>query len=57
VTTATIKLAHYQAAVGHKRAGMTLGLYSGGPLIEQLRTVVESVKLKPLTAEGSPGEV
>ena len=46
-----------EALVGHKRAGMTLGLYSGGPLIEQLRTVVESVKLKPLTAEGSPGEV
>jgi integrase len=38
-----------EALVGHKRAGMTLGLYSGGPLIEQLRTVVESVKLKPLT--------
>ncbi len=43
-----------EALVGHKRAGMTVGLYSGGPLIEQLRAVVESVKLKPLTVEGSP---
>jgi integrase len=41
-----------EALVGHKRAGMSLGLYSGGPLIEQLRAVVESVKLKPPTAEG-----
>lgn len=36
---------------------MTLGLCSGGPLVEQLRTVVKSVKIKPLTAKGSPGEV
>jgi hypothetical protein len=36
---------------------MSLGLYSGGPLVEQLRTVVESVKLKPLIVAGSPGEV
>ena len=43
--------------MGHKRAGMSLGLYSGGPHIEQLRTVVESVNLKPMTAEGSLGEV
>ena len=31
--------------VGHKRPGITLGRYSSGPLLEQLRTVVESVKL------------
>jgi hypothetical protein len=36
---------------------MSLGLYSGGPNFAQLRAVVESVKLKPLTAEGSPEEV
>jgi integrase len=32
-------------AVGHKREGMTLGVYSAGPLIEQVREVVEAVKL------------
>jgi integrase len=31
--------------VGHKRPGITLGRYSSGPLLEQLRVVVESVKL------------
>lgn len=31
--------------VGHKREGMTLGLYSEGPLMEQLRACVEAVKL------------
>ena len=31
--------------VGHKREGMTLGVYSGGPLIQQVREVVEAVKL------------
>jgi hypothetical protein len=31
--------------VGHKRAGMTLGRYSGGPLLEQARRCVEAVKL------------
>jgi hypothetical protein len=36
---------------------MSLGLYSGGPLIQQLLTVVKSVKLRPLTAEGSPVEI
>jgi integrase len=33
------------AVVGHKRAGMTLGRYSAGPLLEQARKCVESVKL------------
>lgn len=33
------------AVVGHKRQGMTLGRYSGGPLIEQARRCVEAVKL------------
>ena len=32
-------------AVGHERPGMTLGVYSGGPLLAQLKAVVESVKL------------
>ena len=31
--------------VGHKRAGMTLGVYSGGPLLEQARRCVEAVRL------------
>lgn len=31
--------------VGHKRPGMTLGLYSGGPELEQLRACVEAVRL------------
>ncbi len=34
-----------RAVVGHKRAGMTFGLYSGGPSLEQRRACVESVKL------------
>ena len=33
------------AVVGHKRQGMTLGVYSGGPLLEQARRCVEAVKL------------
>ncbi|WP_062115005.1 DUF6538 domain-containing protein [Aureimonas sp. AU40] len=33
------------AVVGHKRQGMTLGRYSAGPLLEQARQCVESVKL------------
>jgi len=36
------------AVVGHKRPGMTFGLYSMGPHIEQARACVESVKLPPL---------
>jgi integrase len=31
--------------VGHKRPGMTFGVYSGGPQWEQLRACVEAVKL------------
>lgn len=34
-----------EAVVGHKPVGMTLGRYSAGPSREQLRVVVESVKL------------
>ncbi|MDR9763102.1 tyrosine-type recombinase/integrase [Rhizobium redzepovicii] len=33
--------------VGHKRQGMTFGVYSGGPLLEQARRCVEAVKLPP----------
>ncbi|MCB5203171.1 tyrosine-type recombinase/integrase [Neorhizobium sp. T786] len=33
------------AVVGHKRQGMTLGVYSAGPAIEQARECVEAVKL------------
>jgi len=33
------------SVVGHKRQGMTLGVYSGGPNAEQFRTCVEAVKL------------
>ena len=32
-------------AVGHKRAGVTLGRYSAGPLLEQVRACVEAVRL------------
>jgi integrase len=31
--------------LGHRLAGMSFGVYSGGALVEQLRAVVESVKL------------
>ncbi|UWU21092.1 tyrosine-type recombinase/integrase [Rhizobium sp. CB3060] len=31
--------------VGHKRTGMTFGVYSAGPLLEQARLCVEAVKL------------
>ena len=34
-----------ESLMGHKRTGMTLGLYSAGPLKAQFRAVVESVKL------------
>jgi integrase len=34
-----------EVVVGHKRPGMALGVYSAGPLLQQLREVVESVKL------------
>jgi integrase len=33
------------SCVGHQRPGMTFGRYSAGPLLGQLRMVVESVKL------------
>jgi len=33
------------AVVGHRRPGLSLGLYSSGPSIEQLRQAVEAVKL------------
>lgn len=33
------------AVVGHKRQGMTLGVYSAGPLVEQARVCVEAVRL------------
>jgi integrase len=33
------------ACVGHRRAGMTLGRYSSGPMLEQMRRLVEAVKL------------
>ena len=33
------------AVVGHKRQGMTLGVYSAGPKVEQARRCVEAVKL------------
>jgi integrase len=33
------------ACVGHKRPGQTLGRYSSGPMVEQMRRVVEAVRL------------
>lgn len=36
------------AVVGHKRKGMTFGVYSAGPLLEQARVCVEAVKLPDL---------
>ena len=33
------------AVVGHRRPGMTLGLYSAGPALKQARACVEAVKL------------
>lgn len=47
------KLPHFiEAVVGHKRLGMSLGGYSGGPLRAQFRAVVESVNL-PQDEEGT----
>ncbi|TCR75646.1 tyrosine-type recombinase/integrase [Rhizobium sp. BK376] len=34
--------------VGHKRQGMTFGVYSGGPLLEQARLCIEAVVLPKL---------
>ncbi|MBW9052256.1 integrase [Rhizobium mesosinicum] len=42
--------------VGHKRPGMTFGVYSGGPLLEQARQCVEAVKL-PKPTQGTLSEV
>ncbi|QPI25898.1 tyrosine-type recombinase/integrase [Sinorhizobium meliloti] len=36
------------AVIGHKRNGITLGIYSAGPLLEQARRCVEAVKLPEL---------
>ena len=41
------------SVVGHKRQGMTLGVYSGGPNAAQFRACVKSVKL-PAPAAQSP---
>jgi integrase len=38
------------AVVGHKREGMTLGLYSAGPSQDQFRACVEAVKLPYLSS-------
>jgi hypothetical protein len=37
------------AVVGHRRPGLSLGLYSAGPSFDQLRQAVEAVKLPPLS--------
>lgn len=42
--------------VGHKRTGMTFGVYSAGPLLEQARLCVEAVKLPPLKRTTGDGE-
>ena len=42
------------SVVGHKRHGMTFGLYSGGPSDAQFRACVESVRLPGATAQASP---
>lgn len=36
------------AVIGHKRSGITLGIYSRGPLLEQARRCIEAVKLPEL---------
>jgi integrase len=41
------------AVVGHRRPGLSLGLYSSGPSIEQLRSAIEAVRL-PLPQTGAP---
>lgn len=42
-----------RSVVGHKRAGMTFGTYSGGPSLAQLRACVEAVQI-PNTQETLP---
>jgi integrase len=37
-----------KSVVGHKRQGMTFGVYSGGPSLEQRRACVEAVQLPNL---------
>lgn len=37
-----------ETVVGHKRSGMSLGVYSGGPSVDQLQACVEAVKLPSL---------
>lgn len=47
------------SVVGHARQGMTLGTYSGGPSMEQMRTCVEAVqfpKPKRKSAEEEPAK-
>jgi integrase len=39
-----------RSVVGHQRAGITLGLYSAGPSLEQRRTCIEAVRLPALPA-------
>lgn len=41
-------------AVGHRRNGITFGVYSAGPLIEQVRACVEAVKLPSLAHRERP---
>lgn len=43
------------AVVGHKREGMTLGVYSSGPSGKQFKACVEAVRL-PTGAEPAPGD-
>ena len=40
------------AVVGHRRPGLSLGLYSSGPSLEQLRTAIEAVTL-PTPPQGN----
>jgi hypothetical protein len=42
--------------VGHKRTGMTLGRYSGGPLLEQAGRCVEAVRLPFEPASSTPSK-
>jgi integrase len=42
-----------ESVVGHARTGMTLGVYSNGPSMEQMRVVVEAVRLPAPGQEGS----
>jgi len=42
--------------VGHKRPGMTFGVYSAGPLLEQARACVEAVKLPEEKKEGEKAD-